>query len=640
MLGSNGNFMAQPTTTSDVKGTADRLSVMMQQLKGDGLTMPDWSSVGKRLLPRVIAGAGLLLLVIAIGLLVFRVMFDDRIYPAVVVGDVEVGGLTLEQAQDRLEKRASTLNLNSITFTYQGQTWTPTLAELGTTIQTDAALKQAADLGRSDDAVSRLAFTGNIIRQDEKVPLESTIDLTQLDAWFDKVDADIGKPAVDAGIVVNGTDVSFTEDATGIVVDREAAKAYILNVLQTLQPIDADLPTVVDEPDLRVADLEAGKAQVQGILSTPVRVEFENQSWRIEPETISQFLRVSSKMSDGKPQTVVDFDRESLGSYLRETYAGEINRPPVDATVGWDGGVYATSASTDGAALLTNDFANAVAESYLNGHDRVEVPVHVTKPKVDSNNLDALKIDTLLGRGDSNFSGGSEERDHNIYTGINGINGTLVAPGEDFSFNGAVGAITEDAGYVVSGVILGESIGRDVGGGICQVSTTVFRAALMGGFPMPEWWPHTYRLLGYEHDGWGPGYDASILQMGDNPATWADYKFTNTTDGWLLVQAWTSYPYAVVEIYGHDMGWDVDISGYEESGPIKGEDIEVVDSTLPAGSMVPYASPSDGLVVGFLRTVTDKNGEVLSERWFGTEFKGRGTQWNVSPDMVGKSPGA
>ncbi|HWV23877.1 MAG TPA: VanW family protein, partial [Thermomicrobiales bacterium] len=336
----------------------------------------------------------------------------------------------------------------------------------------------------------------------------------------------------------------------------------------------------------------------------------------------------------------IGFDRNALGSWLRETYSGEINRAPVDAAVAWNGGLYATSASQDGAAVLTNEFADVVADSFLNGHDRVDVPVHVTKPKIDSNNLGALKIDTLLGRGDSNFEGGSEERDHNIYTGINAVNGTLVAPGENFSFNGAVGAISEDTGYVESGVILGESIGRDVGGGICQVSTTVFRAALLGGFPMPEWYPHTYRLLGYEHDGWGPGYDASILQLGDNPALWADYKFTNTTDGWLLVQSWTSYPYAVVEIYGHDMGWKVDISDEWISDPIKGEDMEVIDNTLPAGSIVPYAQPSDGLSVGFTRTVTDKNGEVIGDRWFQTDFAARGIQWNVSPDMKGQSPGA
>ena len=601
---------------------------------------PDWADAAKRIAPRVVGGLGLVLLVLAVGLLAFRVMFDDKIYPAVVVGDVEVGGLTLAQAQDRLDARASELNEHSISFTYNGQTWTPSLQEIGATIQTDTSLSEAHALGRGDNAVSRLAFTGNIIRGDQTVPLETHLDLNALDAWFDKVDADIGNPAINAGIVVDGTDISFTEDSTGIVVDREAAKAQIMDTLQTLRPIDAELPTVVDEPEIRVADLEAGRAQVQHVLSQPVRVDFEDKSWKIEPATISQFLIVESAMVDGEAVTQIDFDRNALGSYLRETYSAEVNRSPVDATVAWSDGLYAKTPSTDGAALLTNDFADVVADSFLGEHQRLEIPVHITKPQVDSNNLAALKIDTLLGRGDSNFTGGSEERDHNIYTGVAAVDGTLVPPGENFSFNGAIGAITPEAGYVEAGVIVGESVGRDVGGGICQVSTTVYRAALLGGFPMAEWWPHSYRLLGYEHDGWGPGYDASILQLGDNPAGWSDFKFTNNTDGWLLVQSWTSYPYHVVEIFGHDMGWDVEITDEWISDPIKGKDLEVIDPKLPAGSVVPYASPSDGLRVGYNRIVTDANGEVISERWFETNFLARGTQWNVSPDMAGQSPGA
>jgi vancomycin resistance protein YoaR len=288
--------------------------------------------------------------------------------------------------------------------------------------------------------------------------------------------------------------------------------------------------------------------------------------------------------------------------------------------------------------LLANDFADAVSSSYLNGHQRVEVPVHITKPRVDSNNLGALGIEGLIGRGDSNFAGGSTERDTNIYVGVEAVNGTLVAPGENFSFNGAVGAITEEKGYVEAGVILGEQIGRDVGGGICQVSTTVFRAALMGGFPMAEWYPHTYRLEGYERDGWGPGYDASILQLGDNPANWADFQFTNPTDGWILVQSWVSYPYHVVEIFGTDMGWDVQISNeWQEEGP-EGEDAWFPDAELPPGTIQHTASPLPGLNVGYTRTVTDANGEVISEREFYTPFMGRGNQYKVSPDMVGKYP--
>lgn len=569
--------------------------------------LPDWTSVLQRVGPRLIAGAGVLFLLFAIGVLVFRVAFDDKIYPAVVVGDVAVGGLTVEEATQRIEERANELNLHTVTFSYGNQTWTPTLAELGASIDTPSSVQGALAMGRDDNAASRLSFTGNILQANQTVPLVTEIDLNALNAWFDRVDADINDPAIDATIIIEGASVSFTQDSTGIVVDRETAKADIVSALTTLQPIDKALPTVADEPELRTVDLEAGKAQVEAILSTPVEVAFEGRSWTIAPEAVTPFMTVHSERVNGEPEVEVAFDTNRLANFLRETYSGEINRLPVDATVAFSDGLYATSASVDGASVLANDFANVVAASFLNGHQRVDVPVFVTKPRVDSNNLGALGINTLIGRGDSNFAGGSESRDNNVYLGIEALNGTLVPPGEDFSFNGAVGAITEEKGYTIADVILGEAIGRDVGGGICQTSTTMFRAAINGGFPITEWYPHTFRLLGYERDGWAAGFDAAIFQLGDNPANWADFRFTNYTSGWILVQSWTSYPYHVVEIFGTDMGWDAEIANYwmDEDGGQKSK----------AGKV--------GAAAAFTRIVTDANGEVVSNREFYTPFMGQ-----------------
>jgi vancomycin resistance protein YoaR len=584
-----------------------RFGNVMGAVRREVSTLPDWRSVVGRVGPRLVAGAGVLFLLFAIGVLVFRVAFDDKVYPAVVVGDVPVGGLTVEDATRRIEERATELNLHTVTFSYGDLTWTPTLGEIGATIDTRSSVQNAMAMGRDDNAASRLSFAGDILQENQTVPLVTEIDLQKLDAWFDRIDADINNPAIDATIIVEGTTVSFTQDSTGIKVDRAAAKTEIVNALTTLQPIDKELPTVVDEPSLRTVDLEAGKAQVEEILSKPVEVVFEGRSWTVSPEAVSPFMTVRSERINGMPEIKVDFDTNGLANYLRETYAGEINRLPVDATVAFSDGLYATSPSVDGANVLANDFATVVAESFLNGHQRVDVPVFVTKPRVDSNNLGALGINTMIGRGDSNFAGGSEARDTNIYIGIESLNGTLVPPGEDFSFNSAVGAITPEKGYTVSDVILGDEIGRDVGGGICQTSTTMFRAALNGGFPITEWHPHTYRLLGYERDGWGPGFDASILQLGDNPAQWADFRFTNTTTGWILVQSWASYPYHVVEIFGTDMGWTVEIGNHwvDEQGGRKAKNGRV------------------GAAAGFVRRVVDANGVEIANRDFYTSFLGQ-----------------
>src|SRR5690606_11034681 len=163
------------------------------------------------------------------------------------------------------------------------------------------------------------------------------------------------------------------------------------------------------------------------------------------PGDLARFLTVETVSRNGQPEVELAVDREALASYLRETFSGKVNRMPVDARIAWSGeqgALVALEPSVDGAALRSNAFADEVAESFLGNRKPVEIPVVVTKPRIDSNNLGALGIDGLLARATSNYAGGSEARDTNIIVGTQLVNGTLIAPGEEFSFNGAVGEIT------------------------------------------------------------------------------------------------------------------------------------------------------------------------------------------------------
>ncbi|MDQ3657363.1 MAG: VanW family protein, partial [Chloroflexota bacterium] len=402
--------------------------------------------------------------------------------------------------------------------------------------------------------------------------------------------------------------------------------------LASLQPVRTELPTQVDVPAIRAADLTAAEATVREALSQPVRVAFEDRAWRVEAETLSDYLTVATTMDSGQPVANLSLDTERLAADLRSQFAGEIDREPVDARVGWndDRGLVALDPSQTGVALEADDFAEAVAGSFLNGHERVDIPVLMTRPEIDDENLDALGIDTHLGRGDSNYAGGSWARDENIRVGTGLLNGTLVRPGAEFSFNEAIGPIGETPGFVEASVVIAERVGTGTGGGICQVSTTVFRAAILAGMPITEWHPHTYRLQGYEADGWGPGFDASILQSGTNTEYWGDIKFENWTDGWLLVEAWTVYPHVIVNIYGTDIGNTVEIADQWQSGPITdNEDVEVPTSELPAGVVRQIEWPQAGLEVGFTRVITDKDGNEVANREFYTNFKGRGNVYEV-----------
>ncbi len=597
---------------------------------------------GARLAPRVILIVAVTLLLGALAVFAFRAAFSDRIYPAVIAGDVDVGGMTVDQAVAATRQRAAEIEGSTITFQLGDVTWTPTFGELGATVDVDTTVAAAYALGRDENAVSRLGFATELLRDDQTVPLHISVDRAALDRWFDRVDADIGRPAIDATIHVDGTDIAIRPEATGTVVDRDAATALVLEAAGSLRPAVLDLPTRVAQPAVTVADLQAPAASLRQSLSAPVVVVFEGHTWELTPAEFAPFIRVDTTTGGGQ-EIRMALARDDLAAWLRDRLAGEINRPPADARIAWSAadGLVVLDPSVDGAALRVDTLAEVVEGSFFDRQGPVEAPVVLTKPAIDDDNLGALNIDGLLGRGDSNYGDLNIERDTNIEVATGYLNGTLVPPGEEFSFNGAIGEITKEMGYVESGVIVNGRASTDDGGGVCQVSTTVFRAAIVAGLPITDWAEHTQRLPVYERDGWSAGFDASILQwVGGDPDEWGDLKFENDTGGYLLVQAWTDYPYLFVEIYGNDDGRTVDIGDAQVwEGSTLPADLEVVDERLPSGTVRQTEWPRMPAEAVFLMTVTYADGTVREQKFI-SHYEGNGNVWTVSPDMAGSSPAA
>jgi len=396
---------------------------------------------------------------------------------------------------------------------------------------------------------------------------------------------------------------------------------------------------------VRVADLDDARVRVERALARPIEVVHEDQRWQLAPEELGRFVvQAVDPAKSGAGAVSVSLDQKALAGWLGDRFAAEIDRAPVDAELGWNEGLVVVEPAEDGLKLQVEAFARDLEAAFFAGDQPVPVPipVTVTKPAVDGKNLDALGITTRLARGDSNYDGGTPERDINVEVGAALLNNTLVPPHSEFSFNQAIGEITADKGYVVSSVVQGERAGRDIGGGICQVSTTVFRAALLSGLPITEWWPHSYRILNYEHDGWGAGYDASILQPEGDPFGGSDFKFENPTDSWMLVESWTDGVHVIVNIYGPELGYDVQFSDTVVGGPYPhGQaDIELVNPALPEGTITQTEWPLDSSEATFVRDVYGPDGDLLYSREFHTSFLGRGNVYQVSPDMAGQSPAA
>ena len=264
----------------------------------------------------------------------------------------------------------------------------------------------------------------------------------------------------------------------------------------------------------------------------------------------------------------------------------------------------------------------------------------ITKPAIDSNNLDALGIVTLLGSGNSNYSGSSGGRATNVEVGARLLNGTLVPPGGEFSFNHAIGYITEENGYVEAQVIDGERIGKDIGGGICQVSTTVFRAAYYAGLPIDRVVaaPLPHRLLRVRRLAAGarrldPATDRRPGDLGRLQVREPDR----------LAGCWSSRgPTASTSSSTSTAPTSASRSRRTGRATARSSrslpDREIVDPELEPGTIVQTELAEEGVEVGHYREVYDRDGNLLWERNFYTKYYPRGNVWKVSPDMKGKSP--
>lgn len=314
-----------------------------------------------------------------------------------------------------------------------------------------------------------------------------------------------------------------------------------------------------------------------------------------------------------------NFDEKKLRKFLAD-FEKEVYIPPKDARFQLENSrVIAFQKEKEGREL---DIERAVLEIKKNlGKSldlvKIELITHSIKPEITIDEANNLGVRELLGKGVSYFGGSSPSRTHNIILASSRLNGLLVKSGEVFSFNKALGDVSLATGYQQAYIIKeGKTILGD-GGGVCQVSTTLFRAALEAGLPIVERWPHSYRVSYYEQGGFGPGLDATVFYPS------VDLKFKNDAPAHILIQAYTDTETKTLtfELYGTSDGREVRISKpkiWEQTPPP--EDLYKDDPSLPKGVIKRIERKAWGAKASFDWKV-ERNGEVLQEKTFSSHYQ-------------------
>lgn len=545
----------------------------------------------------------------------YHAYFGNKIIPGVHVGNVNLGGKTSGEAAAQLEKSLS--KSYTLKLTDQEKEGVYEIKTTAIDLEYDIAntIKEAFEAGRTGNLwIDNKTKLAGLIKT---IPIGFSHEFNPelLEQHLSQIKGMVDKPAEDAYFYLDEEEtLQIKESQDGRKVN--SSKLYT-TVIQSFEHIDfseKELPVTLDKAKINRQDLQQVEGKVAELISKDLTVRHKENAWLVTPQEKLQYITVTKD----EEKTSLKLNSKTFESYLEEL-AKKVNTLPRGKVTkeSPQGQVLAFEITETGEEIDTKTFTENFKDTLFgeteSGEKTVTIP---TIPTDDTSDLTKYGIFALLGYGESDYSGSSYSRIHNLTLAAERASGVLVPPGETYSLNQAVGPINAGTGYNSAWVI---SNGRTVlgsGGGVCQTSTTLFRAALDSGLPVTERHPHAYRVYYYEHDR-PVGFDASIYQ----PAL--DLKFKNDSPNYILVQS-QNHPEEnklSFKIYGTPDGREVEISEpniygvspapaprYEETDTLAKGVVRQVDFAAPGGTSV------------FTRKVT-KNGKKLFEETYKSVYR-------------------
>ena len=595
----------------------------------------------RRLWFAVAAVVLLLVLAASAGLYAVDRSYAGRIYPNVTVRGVAVGEFTPGQARQTIEQRFAPFLAQPLTLTYGDHTWTPTLAELGVRLEVDRAVEAALAAGRDHGLFGNLREVFAVYQNGMEVPLHLTVNQQTMQSYVLQHVDQVEQPAVDALLTLNGTTITTAPAAAGQQVLISETLQEITAALQELDPQMIALRTRELQPRLSDATVSAAQASINAMLTNPLTLTVEAQDapivWSLEDLAgLVHIERVASSTGD---TLAVSVDQAKIRTQLA-VMADATERKEKYPRIDWNNGD--PRITKDGISGWRIDEERAATQilaalEHPATARTLDLPLREIPSPVTAANLNQLGLTELISVGRSDFTGSAEYRITNIRAGMTLLHGILVAPDGEFSFNDSVGRIDASNGFVEGYAIVSNRTQLDWGGGICQDSTTMFRAAFWAGLPITERWGHSFYISWYNRYafgsyGNGPGMDATIFTGGP------DFKFLNDTGHWLLIQTSvdTTRTLAEVRIYGTDTGRQVLLDGPTTTDRVSApsEPVYVAEPKIRPGTRHQSDTARGGMQINFTRIVK-QNGQVIDQEKFVTKFRPWPNIFEMNPADLG-----
>ena len=586
-----------------------------------------------QLLTVVVGGIVLYCAAIVVWMLGYQLVYAGRIFPGVSVAGVDLSGMSPQDAALKLSQTLSYPISGKVLFQDGANSWVASPAELGMVFDPSSSAESAYRLGRSGDVFAALDGQLRALESGEDVAPVIVFDQRVANQYLQKLAQKIDQPAVEASLHLEGTNVVAQAGQIGRTLNVNATLTYLGARLQTFT--DGEVPLVIQETQPALTDVSSQADAARNILSQPLQLVIPNAGkgdpgpWVYEPQTIANMLGVERGQNGNQSNMQVLLNPDSVRQMLANI-ATQADRQAANAQ-------FHFNTTTDQLALVTPSVTGrtididasvkAINDAIARGEHTVPIVLKETQPAAaDDVTAKQLGITQLIEQQTSYFYGSPAARMQNIQTAAARFDGVLVAPGETFSMGQTLGDISLNNGYAEALIIYGNQTIAGVGGGVCQVSTTLFRTVLNAGFPVVERVPHAYRVSYYEETPSGTmdpnlaGMDATVY------FPLVDFQFKNDSPYWILMETHVGSDYLTWQFYSTPDGRSVTINttGPQNIVPAPPPSF-VKNPDLPSNVKMQQTDIAvNGADVDVTRSVT-KNGAV----YFQDEFKTHYEPWQA-----------
>ncbi|HSK47920.1 MAG TPA: VanW family protein [Coriobacteriia bacterium] len=538
---------------------------------------------------------------------------SGRIHPGVSVAGVRVGGLKPANARSALRTSLPTRASEPITVKYGERSWEVQGADVGLTFDYNEQVALAMAVGRGDDLVGSIGERLNAWLGGVELVATPKFNDAKLEIVLRRIAKGTDKRAKNATVKIEGTTPVVVDGKNGRALDREKTSRLMSEAFMAPAPRVVSAPVPVAQMKITAAAAKRAADTAEVMLDAPVTVTYKDKSWEFGPEDVAKWIRFRAAETTGSGEGELEayISPKAAQQPIALALGTKVGRPARDARFKTSNGSVTILPSREGIGpdvrALTKSLTAVLSKT--DGERTVRLRTQRTKPEVTTEQARKMGIKERISTYTTTYGADNLPRVNNIHRLGEALDGTLIEPGGVFSFNGAAGERTAAKGYQEAAAIVNGKLVPQLGGGVCQVGTTIFNSVFESGLPVVERRNHSFYISHYP-----TGRDATVSWGGP------DFKFKNDTEHWILVSVSYTSSSLTISLYGTDPDYDIEADVGEWTNKKDFEVEEIKDPDLPKGTQVIEDTGVTGRSI-VVKRIVSKDGKVVRTDSFVSNYR-------------------